>query len=359
MDGAPVPQTQLTYYYQNLTHLHAMPITGPSSYLPTIDAFIAHWTAVNAVRTGLSKPALILEGNRTLAGLGALRAQLALDRTEVEVKANDAEIGRALMVLKQTSLLGRLAQLADHVRTYWTAQGLDRALPNIPGPSAHWTHVEKALDDGADLWTRINGTAVPPTGVTLPLTLLTEVTPAAPSPADLTRAAFGTEITVLKDLNKEQEPAKVRLSNVRGTRNKRQDNIRPWLVDYRAAVEGALPPGHELNNTIPRYSPLPGATPDAAEATGAWNGTTNLAGLDFTPSTSASVVRYELRYVAGPDYDADEENIVASVDVGQPSHFDTLAGLGTPGVTASYRIYAITADGNERASNTVVITRPA
>ena len=65
-----------------------------------------------------------------------------------------------------------------------------------------------------------------------------------------------------------------------------------------------------------------------------------------------------VRRGAGPDYDADEENIVASVDVGQPSHFDTLAGLGSPGVTASYRIYAITADGNERASNTVTITRP-
>lgn len=52
-----------------------MPITGNSSYPPTIDAFIAHWTAVNTVRTGLLKPALILEGNRTIAGLIALRAQ--------------------------------------------------------------------------------------------------------------------------------------------------------------------------------------------------------------------------------------------------------------------------------------------
>ncbi len=231
-------------------------------------------------------------------------------------------------------------------------------VPDMPGPGAQWTHVEKALDDAADLWTRMNATVPAPAGVTLPVTFFTQVTPAAPSPADLTRAVFGTEITALKDLNKELEPAKVRLRNARGTRNKRQDDIRPWLVDYRAAVEGALPPGHELNATIPRYSPLPGGTPDAAEATGAWNETTNLASMDFTPSTSASVVRHEFRYVAGPDYDADEENIVASVDVGQPSHFDTLAGLGAPGVTASYRIYAITADGNERASNTVTITRP-
>ena len=324
-----------------------------------MDAFIAHWTAVNVARAALLKPGLILEGNRTLAGLIALRGLLAGDRTEVEIKANDAEIGRAVMVLKQTSLLGRLAQIIDHVRNHWVGLGLDRALPDMPDASAQWTHVERALDDAADLWTRMNATASPPTGVTLPLTLMTEVTPAAPSPADLTRAVFGTEITALKDLNKELEPAKVRLRNARGTRNKRQDGIRPWLVDYRAAVESALPPGHELNDTIPRYSPLPGATPDAAEATGAWNAGTTLAGLDFTPSTSASVVRHELRYVAGPDYDADEENIVASVDVGQPSHFDTLAGLGTPGVTASYRIYAITADGNERASNTVTITRPA
>ncbi len=324
-----------------------------------MDAFIAHWTAVNAVRTGLLKPALILEGNRTIAGLSTLRSQLSADRTEVEVKANDAEIGRAQMVLKQSTLLGRLAQITGEVQDHWTSLGMDKAVPDMPGPTALWTHVEKALDDAADLWTRMNATTPAPAGVTLPLTFMTEPTPAAPSPADLTRAVFGTEITALKDLNKELEPAKVRLRIARGTRNKRQDDIRPWLVDYRAAVEGALPPGHALNDTIPRYSPLPGGTPDAAEATGAWNATSTLAGLDFTPSTSASVVRHELRYVAGPDYDADEENIVASVDVGQPSHFDTLAGLGAPGVTASYRIYAITADGNERASNTVTITRPA
>jgi hypothetical protein len=324
-----------------------------------MDAMIAHWTAVNTVRTGLLKPALILEGNRTLAGLQALRTQLAADRTEVEVKANDAEIGRAAMVIKQTSLLGRLAQITAEVHNHWTALGFDSALPDMPGPTAQWTHVEKALDDAADLWTRMNATVPAPAGVTLPLTFMTEVTPAAPSPADLNRAVFGTEITALKDLNKELEPAKVRLRNVRGTRNKRQDLIRPWLVDYRAAVEGALPPKHELNDTIPRYSPLPGGTPDAPEATGAWNGAISQASLDFTPSTSASVVRHELRYVAGPDYDADDENIVASVDVGQPSHFNTLAGLGSPNVTASYRIYAITAEDNERASNTVTVTRPA
>ena len=345
--------------FPNLSLYNIMPITGPSSFLPTIDAMLAHWAAVNSVRSALLKPALILEGNRTIAGLGTLRSQLSADRTDVEVKSNDAEIGRAVMVLKQTVLLGRVEQISDHVRNHWTALGLDKAVPDLPGPSAQWTHVEKALDDVADLWTRMNATVPAPAGVTLPLTLFTAPTPAAPSPADLTRVVFGTELTALKDLNKELEPLKVRLRNSRGTRNKRQEDIRPWLVDYRASVESALPPGHELNDTIPRYSPLPGSTPDAAEATGAWNAAISQASLDFTPSTSASVVRHELRYVAGPDYDADEENIVASVAVGQPAHFDTLAGLGTPGVSASYRIYAITADGHERASNTVTITRPA
>ena len=120
------------------------------------------------------------------------------------------------------------------------------------------------------------------------------------------------------------------LDNARSTRNGLQDQIRPYLVDYRESMPTKLAPGHPLQNSLPRYSPLPGSTPDGAELTGSWNAAAALGFLDFTPSTSASVVRHELRYVAGPDYDADDENIVASVNVGQPSHFESLAGLGTP-----------------------------
>jgi hypothetical protein len=89
-----------------------------------------------------------------------------------------------------------------------------------------------------------------------------------------------------------------------------------------------------------------------------WNATTNLAVITFVPSPSASVVRHELRFVAGPDYAADDESIVASIPTSNPPQFETIVGLTTPGITASYRVYAITTDGNERASNTVVISRP-
>ena len=60
----------------------------------------------------------------------------------------------------------------------------------------------------------------------------------------------------------------------------------------------------------------------------------------------------------GSTYNAEDENIVGNIATGSPLHFETLAGLATPGVTASFRLYAITAEGNERASDTVSITRP-
>ena len=83
-----------------------------------------------------------------------------------------------------------------------------------------------------------------------------------------------------------------------------------------------------------------------------------MAVIDFTPNASASVVSYQLRYVPGPDYHTDDESIDQTISAGSPLHFSTLAGLPVSGVTASYRIYAITADGNEHGSATVVITRP-
>jgi len=297
-----------------------------------------------------------------VAGLSALRAGLAADRALVEQRGNDLESARSLARQMRAALVARLVQVRTAAVHYWSGvQGgaIGAAAPDVPGESAQWTHVERALDDIHDIWSRINSAGTVPAGAAQPLLLLTEPTASEPNPPPYSLSDFEEELAALKVQHAALGPAETRLRNARSARNVRQDAIRPWLVDYRAAVPGALPPGHALLGTVPRYSPLPGATPDAAEATGAWNPASSQATLHFTPSTSASVVRHELRYVAGEDYDADDETIVGSVDVSGEPVFHTLAGLGAPGVTASYRIYAITADGNERASNTVVITRPA
>ena len=325
-----------------------------SSYLPTIDLFAAHWGAVNAV---LGASPLILEGSRTFSTLTGLRSQLAAARTDVEVKRNAHEFARADVEIRTGALLFRMQQVLDAVRAFWSGTPFLGTLPDKPSDTTKGPLIENALDDIADGWLRINAASAPP-GVTLPLTLTTDPTDAVPAPPAYTQALFAADIAALKTAHTAVPAALGALNTARAVRNVLQDKIRPILVDYRESMPTKLPSKHALQDTLPRYSPLPGSTPDGAEATGSWNAAAVLAFFDFTPSTSASVVRHELRYVAGPDYDADDENIIASVNVGSPSHFETLTGLLTPGLTATYRIYAITADGHERMSNTVSITRP-
>ncbi len=329
-------------------------ITGNASYLPTIDQFIPHWSAVNTILTPVS---LVLAGARSLATLTALRASLAAARTDVEVKRNGHELARAVVGIRRRALLGRMQQVMDAVRAFWDSTGHPGTLPNKPSETADGSDIESALDDVADVWLLVNGAAAP-AGVILPLTLMTDPTDAVPSPPAYTQALFVADIALLKTAHTAVPGALMALNAARATRNAIQDKIRPILVDYREAMPTKLAPGHALQTTLPRYSPNTGSTPDGAEAVGLWDAPLVKAVLTFNPSTSASVVRHELRYVAGADYDAEDENVVASINVGDLSRFETLAGLLSPGVTASYRIYAITEDGHERMSNTVTITRP-
>lgn len=334
-----------------------MPITGPSSYLVTIDEFIAHWTAVNAALVGGGGTALVLEGNRTLAGLQTLRTNLAAARTDVELKLNIAEIARAESLLKRRLVLGRCGQLADNVRANWSGTAIVAGLRPLAAETDSAAKIETMADDMASLWSLLNA-APAPAGITLPLTLPPLSNNTVPVPPPYVQSALAIDIAIMKGAHTALKTALVNLSNARAAREALEAQVRDCLPDYRKAVEAKLPPDHPLIASLPRYSPLPGSTPEPASANGMWNAATSLADITFTPSASASVVRYELRYVAGPDYHADDESVAGSLLVGSPLVFNTLAGLPGPGTTASYRVYAITAEGNERASNTVVVARP-
>ena len=50
---------------------------------------------------------------------------------------------------------------------------------------------------------------------------------------------------------------------------------------------------------------------------------------------------------------------MANNQPGDPLAFSTLVGLAAPGASASFRIYAVTASGNEKGSATVKVARPA
>ncbi len=70
-----------------------MPITGPTSFVPTLNLFIPHWVDVDAV-LGI---ALGLEDGTTLAILIGYRDDLDDFRLSVMDKANDVQITDGFM----------------------------------------------------------------------------------------------------------------------------------------------------------------------------------------------------------------------------------------------------------------------
>ena len=336
-----------------------MPYNGPSSILPMLDEFIFHWMSLNALFT-LPPPApgpLVLQGSRTLLLLQGLRTSLGTTRTDVQLKQDVKEIARADVQIRRSGILVRMGQFGDTVRANWEGLPQEAALKELPGIGDFAPHFEDKADAVVGLWSVINGSPAP-VGIPLPLTLVAvSITVPAPPPPPYTQANFVADVAALRTAHTALKNAEGALDLARATRTSWEEQILGYLPDYRAAVEAKLPADHPLLSTVPRFSPLPGSTPDAANASGSWDAVAQLAALTYAPSPSASVVSYQLRYVAGPDYHTDDENVVATHAAGSPAHFETLLGLPAIGTTASYRIYAITADGNERGSNTVVVTR--
>ena len=61
----------------------------------------------------------------------------------------------------------------------------------------------------------------------------------------------------------------------------------------------------------------------------------------------------------GPEFEAEDEILLATVLPAGPHTWTGPLGLDTPGTAASFKIFTLTAEDNQRGSNEVTITRPA
>jgi hypothetical protein len=116
---------------------------------------------------------------------------------------------------------------------------------------------------------------------------------------------------------------------------------------------------HALVESLPKLTPESGSTPDAVTVNGSYIVASLMAKLLWTLSTHANLLHYEIRFCAGPNYSTENETVIGTVLPGAALEFLTDAGLANPGNIASFKVYVITTTGNEKGSNTVVITRPA
>ncbi len=315
-------------------------ITGPSSYISTIDLFSAHWAAVNL--DPLAAPSLLTRDGTPLAGLANVRNDLALATQDVEDRLNDKEINRARVENAKRSLLVRSQELGRRLRGVLpTDSPFLKALPDLPVQTSAQEIFLKPMRDLANLWNRVNDDASD-----LELS------------GDYTADNFKTEVANLITLYSLLSQAEMDLKIAREKRNALQNEAKKILSAYRPAVEGLFPPGSPLVVTIPLLYAPAGRTPEPVVATASFDAATTEAVVTFTKSDEAELDFYEVRGVSGEVYDGDDEVVLGKIPKGAARSFRTSYGLDEPGTAASFKVYVVLNTGNEAGSKAVTVTRP-
>lgn len=316
-----------------------MAITGPSSYIPTTNEFIAHWESVNA-DLGVGNEVTVANGVG-LVDLSALRDSLQSQRDAVEAALNGQEIASATIKQQKQNLLERFGQFAANVRALFGGGPFEAALPDAPSSGEAESKFITPLVDALNLWQRIELY-----GTTIIL------------PGSYTGAEFMDDIDALRAEYVTWTKAGSDVKIARAQRNKLQDDIYPILKQYRQIIPGKFAAGSVFIETLPRLTPLPGATPDAVNASAVWDAGEQKARITWDESDNVNLKEYEVRYTPGDDYDPDDENVVATILPGAPREILTDAGLTQPGANSSFKVYVMLTTGNEKGSTTMVVTRP-
>lgn len=317
-----------------------MPISGPSSYVPTAEAFITHWgLADTALGAGNE---IALAGGVTRTMLVTRKDSLVAKRILLQTKLTDLEVARGDIDVRKTAVRELMAKFNDRVRSLYAGTKWERALAVVPGVNEGLGNLTDPLDSTAALWKLINDD---------------------PALSDIvilgaTQAQFVTQVADLKTAFKTRTDAGIVCDVTREERNDLQDEIYQILKNYRQALPTHFASGHALADSLPALTPEPGATPEPVTANGVWDPSTNQARITYSRSDAADFAEYQLRMTPGPDYSSDDDVMVASVSDPDVLQFLTDAGLTSPGVTASFKVFVKTSTGNERGSNTVVIARP-
>ncbi len=317
-----------------------MPITGPTSFLPTSDEFITHWGLANTALGAGNE--IVLIGGITLAMLVTKRDALVTKRTTLASKLNLAELARSDVEDRKTTLLAWANKFNERVRALYSGLKWERALAVLPSIGDGQGPFTDPMDDVATLWELLNLDA------TLPDLILV---------GGITQAQFTTELAALRSAYSAWKAA-VKLGNFTlEERNDIQDELYEILKEYRKAVPGYFEKDSAMLASVPALTPPPGTTPAAVQLSALWNEQLSAVVVTVTQSNDPNFSHVEIRACDGPTYNAETENVVANLPPGTLSVTNNFAML-TPGDTRSFRGYVITTTGNEKGSNTVTIVRP-
>ncbi len=328
-----------------------MPISGASSYIPTLNDFLPHWEQVNTALGGggplvLRNPNGPTPPTLNRAALVTMRDDLQAKHTDITGQINNVEIAAATLKTMKEALHLRGGQFNDAVRSALAGTAYAEALPILPSPGDGQEIFVEPMDDVATLWPKINA-AAGIAGFTPPLLLL----------GGYAVADFLTDLAALKTQFETVGKESFLVSFKIKERNKMQDAIYPVLKAYRQAVPTKFAADDPVVLSLPKLTPDPGSTPNAVVANGVWNVPTTQGKLTWAASTDPNLYQYEVRWSPGPTYDAALEVVIGNVAPTATREFFTTQGLLASGDVSNFKVYVVTTTGNERGSNTVKITR--
>ena len=326
-----------------------MPISGPASYVQTVEQFLSHWELANLAlppAAPLLVPSLATPPGPpiAIATLETLYQDLLDKRAELQSKLNSQEIARGAINNLKALLLARVNLFNEAVRGQLPGSIYEEALPSVPGILMSQAPFTEPLDDAADVWQKINDDAAIGADI-----VLSDGT---------TQAAFAADVETIKTLFRNFNKAEVITGFTRSQRNRIQNNIYPILKQYRALLPTKFPADHELIPSMPTLTPEPGSTPAAVTLTSEWVPALNQVRLRVTKSTAGDFAEYEFRMVPGPVWNDDDDTVIGNVTDINTLEFLTAAGVETEGVTATYKAVVKTTTGNEKGSNAVSVTHP-
>jgi hypothetical protein len=326
-----------------------MPITGVGSWLPTIDEFIAHWTAVNAF---LAPGELSLTGPYDLTNLGG-NPNLTDDRIVVDdaIEAVQDELNllstaRADRDIARVALNPRFVQFRAMVNGVLPGSRYLTSMPATPQINDSPGDWHDAIDDMSHLWAEINANVPPFPGFAPPLLLA----------GGYAVATFNTESNALKGFFTDVTTHAQDAEQARKHRDIVFAPVYERLKQYRDTVQGMFGSEDELYQTLPALTPAAGHTPDPVNLSGTWDPTVTAARLIYTASLEEDLQEYELRGCFGDSYTTEEEEVLDNNPPGV-LEFVNSVGLVAPGSRAFYKVYVKLNTGNERGSNTVSVVR--
>jgi len=212
----------------------------------------------------------------------------------------------------------------------------------------------KPMLDVEDLWGRLNalGVAEVPPGLTVPITLLGEV-----AGQELDMEEWHALVVQLRAFADDETRAVSRVKRSRSRRNFLQEQAHSLMRLYRLAMPAALPSGNDLQATLPRVSPADtGSTPDAVNASAVY-----VSGAEsktvYDASTAADLKEYQLRGVAGGEWNEDDAVTIATRLPADAREFVVDFGLTQPGTKIALKVYVVTLTGRERGSAPMTVER--